>query len=271
MKIGFFDSGLGGLTVLKEAIDNEALSEDIYYLADTKNTPYGTKDEEFVHSAIMSNIEYLVSIGCNPIVIACNTATSLCISDLRKKYENIIFIGTEPAVKVAADEKLNKKILVLATSITVKQEKLLNLIDELNIKDEVVLRSADDLVRFAENTDFNNLTQQENEYIKSILIDYDLEKFSHIVLGCTHFPLFKENFKSVIKDICPKAQIQVIDGAKGISKNLIKSINKLSERNEYIPSNKKITIITTSLKDSFTIRSKQILEISDKEVEYKLH
>ena len=108
MKIGFFDSGLGGLTVLKEAIDNEALSEDIYYLADTKNTPYGTKDEEFVHSAIMNNIDYLVSIGCNPIVIACNTATSLCINDLRKKYENIIFIGTEPAVKVAADENRKK-------------------------------------------------------------------------------------------------------------------------------------------------------------------
>lgn len=271
MKIGFFDSGLGGLTVLKEAIDNENLSEEIYYLADTKNTPYGTKDENFVYNAIIDNIDYLVSLGCNPIVIACNTATSLCINDLRNKYKDIVFIGTEPAVKVAADAKMNKKILVLATSITVKQEKLLNLINELNIKDEVILRPADELVKFAEDVNFDSLVLKENEYIKSILSDYDLMEFSHIVLGCTHFPLFKENFKMIIEDICPKAEIQVIDGAKGISKNLIKSINRINSRNEYISNDKKITIITTSPKDSFTIRSKQILGINDNELEYKLH
>lgn len=271
MKIGFFDSGLGGLTVLKEAINNEKLSEEIYYLADTKNTPYGTKDEKFVYNAIMDNIDYLVSIGCNPIVIACNTATSLCIKDLREKYKNIVFIGTEPAVKVAADAKMNKKILVLATSITVKQEKLLNLIDELNIKDEVILRPADELVKFAEDINFNCLVSQENEYIKSILSDYDLSEFSHIVLGCTHFPLFKQNFKDVIDELYPNLEIEVIDGAKGISINLIKNINKITNRNEYIPSDKKITIITTSHKESFNIRAKQILEMSDKEVDYKLH
>ena len=82
MKIGFFDSGLGGLTVLKEAIENEKLNEEIYYLGDTKNTPYGTKDENYVKEIIEDNIDYLVSIGCNPIVIACNTATSLSIKYL---------------------------------------------------------------------------------------------------------------------------------------------------------------------------------------------
>ncbi len=271
MKIGFFDSGLGGLTVLKEAINNAKLSEEIYYLADTKNTPYGTKDEKFVYNAIMNNIDYLVNLGCNPIVIACNTATSLCINDLRNKYKDIVFIGTEPAVKAAADAKMNKKILVLATSITVKQEKLLNLIDELHIKDEVILRPADELVKFAEDINFNSLVSQENEYIKSLLLDYDLKEFSHIVLGCTHFPLFRENFKKVIEDICPESKIEIIDGANGISRNLIKNINEITGRNEYIPSDKKITIITTSLKESFNTRAKQILETSDEEVEYKLH
>ena len=79
MKIGFFDSGLGGLTVLKEAIENENLREEIVYLGDTKNTPYGVKDKEYVKEIIEDNIKYLVEQGCNPIVIACNTATSLCI------------------------------------------------------------------------------------------------------------------------------------------------------------------------------------------------
>lgn len=271
MKIGFFDSGLGGITVLKEALNNENLSEEIYYLADTKNTPYGTKDEAFVYDAIMENIDYLVNIGCNPIVIACNTATSLCINDLRNKYKEITFIGTEPAVKAAADAKMNKKILVLATSITVKQKKLLNLIESLNIKDDVVLLPADELVKFAENVNCQNLVSQENEYIESILSSYNLEEFSHIVLGCTHFPLFKENFNTVIYKLCPNAEIQVIDGAKGISKNLIKSINEILSRKEYIPNEKKITIIITNTSESFIFRVKQILEISGKDIDCKLH
>ena len=95
MKIGFFDSGLGGLTVLKEVLKNDELNEEIYYLGDTKNTPYGTKEESFVKEVIEDNINYLINIGCNPIVIACNTATSLSVKELREKYKDIVFIGTE--------------------------------------------------------------------------------------------------------------------------------------------------------------------------------
>lgn len=270
MKVGFFDSGLGGLTVLKEAIQNEGLSEDIYYLGDTKNTPYGVKDKDFVINIINENIDYLVSIGCNPIVIACNTATSLCVNSLREKYKDIVFIGTEPAVKVAADSKENKKILVLATSITVKQEKLHNLINKLNIEDEVELVPADRLVTFAENINCNNMTEDINDYIKSILEGYNLNEFSHIVLGCTHFPLFRDNFECVIKEINPLLDIKVIDGAKGISNNLIKHINKIKNRNDYIADKKNITIITTSESKDFIQRAKQILNNEDIEFKYKL-
>lgn len=270
MKIGFFDSGLGGLTVLKEAIENEKLSENIYYLADTKNTPYGVKDEKFVKNVIYDNIDYLIKIGCNPIVIACNTATSLCINDLRNKYKKIIFIGTEPAVKVAADSKMNKKILVLATSITVKREKLLSLIDKLNIKDSVELVAADKLVSFAENIDCNNMNNQINDYIESILSRFNISEFSHIVLGCTHFPLFKDNFYDVINKINPNLDIQVIDGAKGISNNLINYINKIKGNKKYVQCTKNITIILTNRNEDFIARTKQILTNDKIEFEYKL-
>lgn len=259
MKIGFFDSGLGGLTVLKQALE-EGLSEEIFYLADTKNTPYGTKNENFVRKVIIDNIDYLVKIGCNPIVIACNTATSLCINGLRQKYKDIVFIGTEPAVKVAADSKLNKNILVLATSITVKQEKLLNLIDKLNIKEEVELLAADKLVTFAENINCEKMQPEVNKYIKSILDKYELSEFSHIVLGCTHFPLFRENFIDILNEIDPKLNIEVVDGAKGISKNLICNINKIRKQDSYSKGKKCITIITTSDNDEFIERSKQIIK-----------
>lgn len=270
MKVGFFDSGLGGLSVLKEAIENEGLSEDIYYLADTKNTPYGVKDERFVRDVIFNNIDYLVKTGCNPIVIACNTATSLCINELREKYTDIVFIGTEPAVKVAADSKQNKKILVLATSITVKREKLLNLIDNLHIKDKVELSPADKLVLFAENIDCKDMELEINNYIKSILMQYNLDEFSHIVLGCTHFPLLKDNFYKVIKAINPNLTIQVIDGAKGISNNLIVNINRLKGNKTYLKNTKKVTIILTSKNQDFIARTKQILDKEKIKFEYKL-
>lgn len=271
MRIGFYDSGLGGLTVLKEAIENEGLNEEIYYLGDTKNTPYGTKDEEFVKGVIRENVEYLVNIGCNPIVIACNTATSLCINELRNKYKDIILIGTEPAVKVAADSKLNKKILVLATSITVKQEKLHSLINKLNIEDEVELCAADKLVTFAENVNCNSMTKEIDEYIKSILLKYNLNDFSHIVLGCTHFPLFKNNFENVIKQISPKLEINIVDGAKGISKNLIRYIDKIKEQNGNNIGKKNITVITTSENKNFVLRTRQILNKEELNFVHKLH
>lgn len=267
MKVGFFDSGLGGLTVLKEAIENENLNEEIYYLADTKNTPYGVKDEKLVKGLIEDNIKYLVDIGCNPIVIACNTATSLSIEYLRKKYENIIFIGTEPAVKVAADTHMDKKIIVFATSITIRQEKLLKLVEKLDIQDEVELIAADKLVEFAEDANCNNLNKEVEEYLKSLISGYDLTEFSHIVLGCTHFPLFYKNIQNVIDEICPKNNIKIVDGAKGISKNLINKISKLDNKNS---TNNSIHIVTTSVSKVFELRSKQILENQKLQFEYKL-
>ena len=269
MKIGFFDSGLGGLTVLKEAIENEGLNEEIYYLGDTKNTPYGTKEESFVKEVIEDNIKYLVDIGCNPIVIACNTATCLSVNELREKYKDIVIIGTEPAVKVAADAHMNKRILVLATSITVRQEKLLNLVENLHIKNEVDLVAADKLVRFAESIDCNERGKEVEEYIKDILKEYDLKEYSHIVLGCTHFPLFVQNFKNVINEICPEANIDIVDGAKGISKNLMNYINILKKEDEVVNKNV-IKVITTKESEAFEIRAKQILNEHNLKFEYKL-
>ena len=86
MKIGFFDSGLGGITVLNEAL-KENIKAEYIYLADNKNTPYGIKDKNEVKKYIFQNIEFLVKNGCEIIVIACNTATALCIKELRKKYQ----------------------------------------------------------------------------------------------------------------------------------------------------------------------------------------
>lgn len=212
MKIGFYDSGLGGVKTLKDIIDM-GLTGDIYYLGDTKNCPYGTKNVDDLKKIIDENIKYLIKLGCKIIVVACNTATSVAINDLREKYKDIFFIGTEPAVKPALDD-IHKKILVMATTRTINGEKLKELIGE-NTND-VLLKSADELVPLIENNDIDGV----NKYLKNELKNYDLNNISHIVLGCTHFPIVRENLLNIVSEY----NIKVIDGNYGIGKNLLKRI-----------------------------------------------
>lgn len=216
MKIGFFDSGLGGITVFNEAL-NQDINADFLYLADNINTPYGIKDKEEVKKYVFKNIEYLVNQGCDIVVIACNTATALCVNDLRNMYKDIEIIGIEPAVKVAANKDDNKKILITATTITLKGEKLKNLIEKLNIQNRVELLPLDKLVIFAENNYSNTIVK---EYLKENLAKYNLKEYGYIVLGCTHFPIYKKIFEEVVP-----SNVKVIDGSKGIIKNLKTKIN----------------------------------------------
>ena len=124
MKIGFFDSGIGGLTVLSEALKRLPNHEYLYY-ADTVHAPYGPKPKEEVREYVFKAIEFLVNEGAQIIVIACNTATSIAVSELRQKY-SIPIIGMEPAVKPAIEsvENSTKRVLVTATPLTLKEEKL---------------------------------------------------------------------------------------------------------------------------------------------------
>ena len=240
MKIGFYDSGLGGAKTLKDIIDM-GLSGDIYYLGDTKNCPYGTKEINELKKIIDDNIKYLIDIGCKIIVVACNTATSVAINELRKKYPDIFFIGTEPAVKPALDD-VHKKILVLGTTRTINGDKLKELIGD-NTND-VLLRATDELVTMIENKD----TDRINEYLNKVLSEYDLNSISHIVLGCTHFPIIRDN----ILDIVGKYGIKVIDGNMGIGRNLLKRI----PTNDYL----KVTVILTKKNDEYINKLKGILD-----------
>ena len=218
MKIGIFDSGLGGITIFREII-KQNIKADFYYLADNLNSPYGIKDKVEVKKYIEKNIKYLIEIGCEIIVIACNTATAISIKYLREKYPSVMFIGTEPAVKLAADDKDISKILVTATSITLQEEKLKNLISNLNILDKVELLPLDKLVTFAEKNIDKTKVQ---EYIKNELLKYNLTQYSHIVLGCTHFPLFRTEFETIAPNI------KIVDGSKGVVKNLKRKMKELN-------------------------------------------
>jgi len=209
--IGVFDSGIGGLTVLKKLIEILPKEKYIYY-ADKDNVPYGTKPKEEVKKYIEEAVNFLLSKKVKAIVVACNTATSIAIKDLREKY-TIPIIGIEPAAKPAVENRGEKRVLIMATPTTIKEEKLKFLLEKLDATEYVDLVAMPKLVEFAEKEDFNS--SEVTKYIKEQLIEYNLEQYSELVLGCTHFPLFKK----VLAEIFP-IDIQIIDGSQGVANRL---------------------------------------------------
>lgn len=208
-KIGMFDSGIGGLTVLKE-LRKLLPNENYIYYADSKNNPYGEKSDSELMNIVTNIVDFLISREVKIIVIACNTATTRCINRLRKMYPNMIFVGTEPAIKVACDKNY-KNTLVMATPGTIKSERTHELV-KLNKKrdQKITLLSCKGLADAIESGNKDNV----NKVLHKLLDKYVDEDIDSIVLGCTHYPHAKKN----IKELFPKAKL--IDGNKGASRQV---------------------------------------------------
>ena len=251
MKIGFFDTGLGGATIFKQAY--KKINAEYIYLADTKHSPYGTKDIETVKKLTENCIKKLINLDCKIIVLACNTATSASVATLRKKYPNIIFIGAEPAIKPALADSNGKKIILTATSLTLKGAKLFTLLAELDGVNKVTLLPLDELVEFADELDEIQY-DSAYDYLKNKFSNYNLNEYSGIVLGCTHFPIFKETLKKIL----PKT-IKIYDSAEGITNNLKRNIFKLCSN--YNCTEKSVDLILTEESENF--RNKFYAHIGD--------
>ncbi|ANA78586.1 glutamate racemase [Paenibacillus glucanolyticus] len=214
MRIAFFDSGLGGLTVLSAAM-RELPQEDFLFFADTLHVPYGTKAKEDVKSYIHDAIKTIMQEEVKAIVIACNTATSMAISELRRTYP-IPIIGMEPAVKPAVEinRSSGKRILVFATPLTLRESKyrdLVRRVDSMHIVDSLPLP---ELVEYCEALNFDQKIM--NAYFTEKLDGFDLNEYGTVVLGCTHYPFYKK----ILSDLLPE-HIQIIDGSTGTVNRLI--------------------------------------------------
>ncbi|NLO92879.1 MAG: glutamate racemase [Clostridiaceae bacterium] len=207
MSIGFFDSGIGGLSVLREALTLMP-HENYIYFADSVNAPYGTKTKEEVKALTFNAVRFLNERGIKALVIACNTATSAAVKALRQVYDFPV-IGMEPAVKPAVEKTKDagKRVLVLATSLTLKEEKFQSLVAKFDSRHIVDMLPAPRLVEFAESFTFSG--PEVDSYINEIL-PADIEKYGTLVLGCTHFPLFKDALKKALP-----SGIDIIDGNRG--------------------------------------------------------
>ena len=208
-KIGIFDSGIGGLSTLNE-IKNLLPNEEYVYYADSKNNPYGEKSDEELNNIVCEIVDYFISISVKMIVIACNTATTRCIEMLRNKYKDMIFIGTEPAVKVACDNNY-KNTLVMATPLTVNSSRLTSIIND-NIKEgeKITLLPCEGLANAIENNDENVI----NDLLNNLLSKYKNSSIDAVVLGCTHYPHIKDKIQSYFPDAV------LIDGNIGVAKRV---------------------------------------------------
>jgi glutamate racemase len=219
MSIGIFDSGVGGITVLKEA-QKQLPNENYIYYADTLHVPYGTKSKEEIKGYIFEAAGFLAQKGINMLVVACNTATSIAIKDLREKYSFPV-IGMEPAVKPAVEKngKSRKRVLVTATPLTLKEEKFQNLVSKVDNEHIVDVLPLPGLVEFAESLVFEEKTV--GGYLEKELSSFDLDEYGTIVLGCTHFPLFKRVFKKILP-----SHVDIIDGNTGTVRHMKNIMNE---------------------------------------------
>lgn len=227
--IGIFDSGMGGLSVLHQAMISLPKESYLYY-ADTDNVPYGLKTNQQIKEYVDDAVEFMVKKQVKAIVIACNTATSIDIENLRKRY-TLPIVGIEPAVKPAIRINKEKRIMLIATPVTVREKKLKKLLEEVDKNNKVDLVALPGLVKFAENEEFDTL--QVEGYLKEELNNFNLSNYSEIILGCTHF----NYFKPVIRKVFPE-HIRILDGSKGT----INRLATLLRENELLGNKEKLEL-----------------------------
>ena len=217
MKIGLFDSGIGGTTIL-DAIKKLIPNAEYKYIADTKNCPYGEKSTEELKQITAACVNELTNWGAKIIVIACNTATTRCIAYLREKYPSINFIGTEPAIKVATDSGA-KNILVMATPSTVTSERTAALIRKnqkpgQNIELLACPGLAATIEKEYEAGNREKISNLLAELFGNVTIVPDT-----IVLGCTHYSLIKD----LVAQFYPTAKL--VDGCDGVARRTLSFIS----------------------------------------------
>lgn len=205
VKIGFIDSGLGGLSVIRELRRLDCACKAVY-IYDNKFHPYGNRSREELMAITFRNIEMLIAEGVDAVVLACNTITGACADGLRKTFK-IPIIGTEPPIKPALAEC--DSIAVLATNYTKKSERFKRLIAQYHDKD-IYLPNVDDLARLVEreNSDYNKI----HRYLSGAFIR--LPEVEGIALGCTHYYYVM----NIVRSVLPYAKI--FESSSGVARRI---------------------------------------------------
>ena len=220
--IAVFDSGVGGISVLRELI-KQMPQEHYLYFGDSANAPYGKKTTEEVRDLTLRAVETLLRQDIKALVIACNTATSAAITCLREQYPDTIIIGIEPALKLAADRFPTGRIGIMATEVTLREEKLALQLARFP-KAAVTRIPAPGLVELIESgyTD----SPRTESLLRSILTPY-IGQLDALVLGCTHYPFVKDTISRIMG-----ASTLLFDGGEGTARHTRRCLEEAGLRNK---------------------------------------
>ncbi len=215
--IGVFDSGVGGISVLRELVKLMP-NEDYIYFGDSINAPYGTRELEDVRQLTIKNIQFLLEKGAKSIVVACNTATSAAVKILRQMYPELPLVGIEPAIKPAATAGGYPRVVVMATPMTLKQEKFQKLMHQYEDKADIVSLPCPGLMEFVEKGDLSG--DDLYEYLTKLFKSVNHEKIDSIVLGCTHYPFVQNAIQEVAGE-----DVTIFYGGEGTAREMKRRLN----------------------------------------------
>lgn len=214
--IGVFDSGVGGVSVLRSLV-RELPDERFVYFGDSAHAPYGEKTPEEVLGLSRSIAEDLLESGCKAIVIACNTATSAAAAQLRAEHPDVPIIGVEPALKPAVLAERHGRVLVMATPMTVRLEKFRRLLATWGDEASVIAVPCDGLAARIEQ---GGLDEPDLIGLLERLVGSYADSVDGVVLGCTHYPFVKHQIASVI------GNVPFFDGAEGTARQLRRRLDE---------------------------------------------
>ena len=207
--IGVFDSGVGGISVLRQ-LKKLMPNERFLYFGDSANAPYGNRTTQEVLELTMDATEKMVAYGLKALVIACNTATAAAIQTLRETYQDLIVIGIEPALKPAVDQFPNGTIGIMATEVTLREEKLDKLLHRYAQGASIVKIPAPGLVELIEA---GKTDEAEMQQLLTELLQPYIGKLDAMVLGCTHYPLAASALRKVLGP-----RVVLLDGGEGTAR-----------------------------------------------------
>ncbi len=218
--IGIFDSGVGGLSVLR-AIRTQLPNESLLYFADQAHVPYGPRSLEEVRSFSETITEYLLAQGAKLIVVACNTASAAALHDLRKSFPNTPFVGMEPAVKPAAEQTHSGVVGVLATPATFQGALYASVVERFASGVTVLQNTCSGLVKEIERGAVDG--EKAKQILESALRPMLGRGLDTVVLGCTHYPFAIPQIEAICGD-----SVRVIDPAPAVARQVERRLDALS-------------------------------------------
>ena len=207
--IAVFDSGVGGISVLRQLV-RQMPGEKYLYFGDSANAPYGTRSTEDIRQLVLKVAGQLLQKGIKALVVACNTATSAAIDLLRQTYPQLIIVGIEPAIKLAAKQFPGGTIGVMATPVTLREEKFNHLMHQFEDSCTILKLPVPGLPELVEEGKGN--TPETDDLLIPILGPWR-DKLDAVVLGCTHYPFASQAIRRVLGE-----NTVLIDGGEGTAR-----------------------------------------------------